>query len=355
MSASIYHGANPITVYFGILIFAFIITSLAIIPFINFLYKIKFIRRVQTTISPEGLKLITYDKLSNWKAGTPVGGGALIIILVTLLFGLLFSTLQQLGIYINSAHQVNKEILIIFFTFISFGLLGLYDDLFKFFKTKDRGFFGLRFKAKFAIQWILAIFIGFLLYQQLGIGNLNIPSTGINIHLGWLYIPVAAFIIVTFTNAFNITDGLDGLSSGILMISLFALWAISSTVLDTILSLFIALWIGSLVAFLYFNIYPARIIVGDVGALSFGATFAVVGLLLGKPLALFIIGGLFLVEGGSSLIQLLSRKFLKRRIFPAAPFHLTLQKMGWPEPKIVFRAWLAAIMLGIFGAWLATL
>jgi phospho-N-acetylmuramoyl-pentapeptide-transferase len=347
--------ANSITLYFGILIFSFIITSLAIIPFINLLYKIKFHRRVQTTVSPEGLKLKTYDKFSNWKAGTPVGGGALIITIVTLLFLLLFPTLQQLGIQVNTAHQINHEILIIFFTFISYGLLGLYDDMFKFFKTRKRQFFGLKFKTKFLLQWLLAFFIGYLLYRNLGINYLHIPSTTINLQLGWLYIPLAAFVIITFTNAFNITDGLDGLSSGILMITLFALWAISSTVLDTILSLFIALWIGSLIAFLYFNIYPARIWLGDIGALSFGATFAVVGLLLGKPLALFIIGGLFLVEGGSSLAQLLSRKLLKRRIIPAAPFHLTLQKMGWPEPKIVFRAWLATIMLGIFGAWLATL
>ena len=153
--------SSPITLYFGILIFSFVITSLAIIPFINFLYKIKFHRRVQTTLSPEGFKLTTYDKFSNWKAGTPVGGGGLIIILVSLLFLMLFPTLRQLGIPIHTAHQIDREIIIIFITFISYGLLGLYDDIFKFYRTQKRQFFGIKLKTKFIIQWMLAFFIAY--------------------------------------------------------------------------------------------------------------------------------------------------------------------------------------------------
>ena len=116
--------------------------------------------------------------------------------------------------------------------------------------------------------------------------------------------------------------------------------------------MFLALWIGALIAFLYFNVHPARIWLGDVGALSFGATFAVIALLLGKIVPLIIVGTPFLIEGLSSTIQILSKKFLKRKIFPAAPIHLTLQHLGWEEDKIVFRAWLAGIILAIFGLWL---
>jgi phospho-N-acetylmuramoyl-pentapeptide-transferase len=107
------------------------------------------------------------------------------------------------------------------------------------------------------------------------------------------------------------------------------------------------------ISFLYFNVYPARIMMGDVGALSFGATLAVVGLLLGKVPALLVIGFIFVVEVATSLIQLLSKKFRKKKVFPAAPFHLTLQSYGWEEPKIVQRAWLVQIMLTLFGVWLA--
>ena len=136
------------------------------------------------------------------------------------------------------------------------------------------------------------------------------------------------------------------------MIALFAFWFLSNSSLDTPTSLFLSLWLGSLIAFLYFNIYPARIIMGDVGALSFGATFAVIAILLGKIVPLVIIGSPFIVEGMSSAIQIFSKKYLGKKIFPAAPLHLTLQKIGWEEPKIVTRAWLAGIILAIFGLWL---
>jgi len=118
---------------------------------------------------------------------------------------------------------------------------------------------------------------------------------------------------------------------------------------------FITLWLGGLIAFLYFNIYPARIFLGDVGALSFGATLAVVGLILGKAPALGIIGGVFVVEVASSLLQLLWKRFFHKKLMSAAPLHLWLQNNGWPEPKIVMRFWVLSIVLAIFGLWLALL
>ncbi|MDP3998556.1 MAG: phospho-N-acetylmuramoyl-pentapeptide-transferase, partial [bacterium] len=144
-----------------------------------------------------------------------------------------------------------------------------------------------------------------------------------------------------------------GLASGLLMICLFSFWFLAATLLDPTLSIFIAVWLGSLIAFLYFNIFPARIWLGDVGSLSFGATLAVVGLLTGKIIALAVIGGFFVVEVLSSLIQLLAKKFWGRKIFAVSPLHLWLQNRGWGEPKIVMRAWLAGVMLAIFGLWIA--
>jgi phospho-N-acetylmuramoyl-pentapeptide-transferase len=200
----------------------------------------------------------------------------------------------------------------------------------------------------------LALLVAVLLYINLGLQILNIPGFGV-ITMGWWFVPFAAFCIIAFANAVNITDGLDGLAGGILMVTLFSLWFLSTSILDTPLTIFITLWIGALIAFLYFNVYPARIFMGDVGAMSFGATIAVIGLLLGKIIAVGIIGGLFVVEISSSLLQLLSKRFRGKRIMPAAPLHLWLQKNGWEEPKIVTRAWLAAIILAIFGIWLATI
>ena len=154
-------------------------------------------------------------------------------------------------------------------------------------------------------------------------------------------------------NAINITDGLDGLASGLLMSCLIAFGVIVGSNLDTPVSIFVALWLGSLIAFLYFNTWPARLFLGDAGALSFGATLAVCGLLLGKPIALAVIGGVFIVEISSSLLQILSKKIRSKKLFEVAPIHLWLQAKGWEEPKIVFRFWLAQIMFAFLGLWLS--
>ena len=337
----------------GFLIFSFLITSTLIVPFINLLYHLKFQRLDQITKDAFGKLTPIFDKFHAKKVGTPIGGGLLIIIVVSLLFAILFPLIKFLGVFITQVYSVGDEINIIFFTFISFGLLGLYDDIKKFFNGHS-GQFGLPLRYKFIIQWVLALIVSTLLFVNLKIDLINITFLGF-FHLSWAYIPVAAFIIVSFTNAFNITDGLDGLASGLLMIALFAFWFLSAAILDTPLSIFLALWLGSLIAFLYFNVYPARIFLGDVGALSFGATLAVVGLLLGKIIALVIIGGIFTLEIVSSLLQLLSKRFRGKKFFPVAPLHLWLQQKGWEEPKIVMRAWLAGIILALFGVWLAVI
>lgn len=341
-----------ISLYLGLLIFSFLITSVLVVPFINLLYKMKFLRRIQKTTDAQGARAKIFDKFNNIKAGTPVGGGFLIILVTFLLYLIIFPLISYMGAYIKTAYQMKEELNILFFTFLSFGFLGLYDDIMKFFGFGKSGFFGLRIRHKFLIQGILSIIISCLMYFNLKIDIVYVPSLGV-FHLGIFFIPLSAIMIVAFANAFNITDGLDGLSSGLLLICLFAFWILSHSVLDTPLSVFIALWIGSLLAFLYFNVYPARIFLGDVGALSFGATLAVVGILIGKVFALMIIGGIFVIEAGSSLIQILSKVFLHKKVFSVAPFHLWLQNQGWEEPKIVMRAWLAGIVLAVFGLWLA--
>lgn len=339
---------------FGLLLFSFIITSILLVPFIDLLYRFQFLRKRQKTRDFLGKLTPIFDKLHAVKTGTPIGGGLLIIAIVTILYLILFPLLCFLGVYVQSVFPLKEELNVIFLTFISFGFLGIYDDIKKFFGFEKTGFFGLRLRHKFSIQWVLALVIALLLYQNLKIDFVYIPYFGV-FKLGWFYIPFAAAIIVFFTNAFNITDGLDGLSSGLLLIYLLAFWFLSHTILDTPLSIFIALFVGSLIAFLYFNVYPARIFLGDVGALSFGATMAVIGLLIGKIAALMVIGGLFVFEALTSLLQILSKTFLRRKLFACAPFHLWLQNRGWEEPKIVMRAWLAGLILAIFGIWLAVI
>jgi phospho-N-acetylmuramoyl-pentapeptide-transferase len=350
--------SNILPLALGLVIFSFLLTSVLVVPFIDLLYKLKLTRRKE---APKKGKIPLFDKLHDIKAGTPVGGGILIIAAVSVLFAIIFPLVKYMGVYIQSAFSLKKELFIIFFTFISFGLLGLSDDLVKIFGKGRPGErplglnYGLSRRQKFVIQWLLALFVGYFIYRNLGIQILHIPLVDITVNLGYWYVPFAAFLIVTFTNAYNITDGLDGLAGGLLMIYLIAFGVIAAASLDTPLWLFIALWLGALMAFLYFNVYPARIFLGDTGALSFGAMIAVIGLLTGGVFALIVIGAIFLIEIASSAIQILGWRFLNRPIFPLAPIHHAFLAKKWEEPKIVMRAWLAAIILAIFGLWLATI
>jgi len=339
--------------FLGLILLSFSLTSLLIIPFINFLYQKKFLRKKQNTHDFLGKRTPIFDRYNQVKAGTPVGGGILLVTIMVILFFLALATLKYYQVYISACFSLNKEIGIILFTLLSFGLLGFFDDIKKIFKIERQGIFGLRLKYKFALQWFLAFIIAGLLYFDLGISIVNVPKLGV-FDIGAFYIPLAAFIIVAFTNAFNITDGLDGLSCGLLVIALFAFSIISFQILDIPLMILSAIWIGVLIAFLYFNVYPARIFLGDTGALAFGATMAVIGLMLGKIIALAVIGGIFIVEVGSSMLQMMAKTVFGKKLFRAAPFHLFLRDRGWEEPKIVSRAWLVGIILAIFGLWLAT-
>lgn len=327
----------------GLTMLSFFITGVLLIPFIDFLYKMKLRRQNQKTLDIFKKRTPLFDKLHGWKVGTPFGGGILIILVVSVL------TLWSYGIFNINVRP--WELFVILFSFIGFGLLGLYDDIKKLVSGKG-AFFGLTFKHKFLIQLVLALIIAFVLYTKLGHSFIFIHGLG-PANIGFFFVPLAAFIIVSFVNAFNITDGLDGLATGIFLICLVAFLVITSQQLDLSLGIFVALLLGSVAAFLYFNIYPARIWLGDVGSMSLGATLAVIGLLTGKTIALAVIGGFFVIEAGSSLIQILSKKFLGRKIFPVSPFHLYLQQKGWEEPKIVMRAWLIGFFFAVVGLYLA--
>lgn len=346
---------NTLSLGLGLIIFSFLINSVLIVPFINFLFKLKMTRKVE---SGKGKKFL-FDKLHDIKAGTPVGGGNFIIIMTAVLFAIIFPISTKLGMFVQSAYDLRGELWVIFITFIGFGILGLMDDIVKMFGKPEKGamgmWVGMKRGPKFLLQVLVALIASLIMYFDLGISIVHIPLINITLNMGWGYIPFATFVIVAFSNAFNITDGLDGLASGLLLICLLAFSVIAAGNLDTPLSVFMAIWSGSLIAFLYFNVYPARIFLGDAGAMSFGATLGLIGLLTGNVIALCVIGGIFIVEVVSSAIQIYGWKRLGRPILPLAPLHNTFMVMGWQEPKIVMRAWIVGIILAIFGLWLATI
>ncbi len=329
----------------GLTILSSFITAILLVPFIDFLYKIKAQRQNQHTRDPFNKRTPIFDKFNAWKVGTPIGGGLLVIVVVTIL------TLWAYGLFRTTINP--WAIFVLLFSFVGFGLLGLYDDMKKIEPSSAKNpFFGLRLRHKFIIQWILAFIIATVFYTQLGYHFLFIRGIGITA-LGFLFIPFAAFVIVSFANAANIADGLDGLASGLFLICLAAFLAITAQQIDQSLGIFVAILMGSVASFLYFNIYKARIWLGDVGSMSLGAVLAVIGLLTAKILALAVIGGVFVLEIGSSLLQMLWKKFFHRKLFPASPLHLLLQYKGWDEPKIVMRAWLIGFFFAIIGLYLA--
>ncbi len=329
----------------GLVILSFVVTSIFMVPFIDLLFRLK--RRFERVEGGKQNKSETpiHDQLMKGDIGTPSGGGILLVlILVVLSFGIFFFNQQ--------VDRVSLGILL--FTVISFGSLGLIDDI-KSIITRRRGkFLGLGRKKMLLIQVGLALVISGMLYFMGGLNNLYISGLG-NFVVSFWYIPFATFVIVAFSNAYNISDGLDGLSAGLLLICLIAFLALASQSLDLTLASFIGIWIGLLFAYLYFNVWPARIFLGDAGAFAFGATLAVVGLLTGKILALAIIGGMFIIIAASSAIQILSKKIFKRKILPVSPIHMYFKYIGWEEPKIVSRFWLAGGVFAILGLWIALL
>lgn len=323
---------------------SFGITAVCMVPFIDLLYILK--RRFEKlSIKSKKSETPIHDQLMKTDVRIPSGGGVLIIVLLIAL---------SIGYTIFSATVDKISLKILLFTLISFGSLGLVDDV-KLILTKRKGkFLGLSRGKMLVIQILLAAIIASMLYFTAGLNNIYIAGLG-NFIIGIWYIPLAALAIISFANAYNISDGLDGLSGGLLLICLFAFLALAFQSLDLTLASFIGIWIGSLFAFLYFNIWPARIFLGDAGSLAFGATLAVVGLLTGKILALPIIGGMFVVIILSSLLQIISKKLLKRKILAIAPIHMYFKFIGWEEPKIVTRFWLAQGLFAILGVWIAFL
>jgi len=330
---------------------SFLLNFILIVPFIDFLYRLKFQRQEQKTKDFLNKPTPIFDRFNKHKRGTPIGGGILILlttVFVFFFFILMYSMFKK-NIFSNYP-SASSEILIIIFAFLSFGILGFLDDYKKIWRESN--FFGLRFRHKLIIEIVLSLIISYMLFFNLKISIVYIPFFGV-FDISYFYILFSSFVIISFANAVNITDGLDGLASGILLFALFGFWVISRAILDVPTSLFLAAWIGGLIAFLYFNIYPARIFLGDTGSLSFGATFAVIGLVLGKAFALPIIGGVFIIEIGSSLIQIIGKKYFNKKFLPVAPFHLYLQHKGWEEPKIIMRLWLISIVFVIFGLMIA--
>jgi len=292
-------------------------------------------------------KLIRVDEPGhhNVKMGTPTMGGVMFILPVVLLTVLL-NAVALLGLNV-----VGRSVLVPLIVMVGYGLLGGIDD-WQGIRGKRRGE-GMTARVKFIAQVILGISTAWVLKYLLDVPEIYIP--GVNIPGGWdindyLYIAIAAFIIVSESNAVNFTDGLDGLAGLIAATAFVAYGGIALVQGQIYLARFCFTLVGAIFGFLWFNVHPAELFMGDTGSLSLGATLAVVALMTGQWPLLIVIGVIPLSEALSVTLQIGFFKLTKgRRLFKMAPIHLHFELLGWSETQVVQRFWLIGLLAAMLG------
>jgi phospho-N-acetylmuramoyl-pentapeptide-transferase len=293
-------------------------------------------------------KLIRVDEPGhhNVKMGTPTMGGVLFIVPVLLLTGLLNAAVL-IGLEV-----IGRSVLVPLIVLVGYALLGALDD-WEGIRGKRRGE-GLRPRTKFAIQVLLAIGTALVLKYALDVPEMRLPGIGGDIELGLWYIPIAAFIIVSESNAINFTDGLDGLA-GLISATAFAAFGGIALMQDqTYLARFCFTIVGAIFGFLWFNVHPAELFMGDTGSLALGATLAVVALMTGQWPLLIVIAIIPLSEALSVVTQVIYFKLTKgKRFFKMAPIHLHFELLGWSETQVVQRFWLIGLLAAMVGMGLA--
>ena len=238
------------------------------------------------------------------------------------------------------------------FGFIGGSIVGLIDDMINVFGD-GHGAAGLRAPVKFAMITVVGLVLGWYFSVKLGWSSIHIPFVGEWILPWWVMTGVFAFAVVATSNAVNISDGLDGLAGGLCMLAYGAFGVIAMFQGQWMLFGFCMTVVGWLLSYVWFNVPPARFMMGDVGSFALGAGLGVVAMMTNSIFLLPIIGGLLVVEAGSSLIQMISKKFFHRKIFISAPIHHHLEAKGWGEAKIVMRFWVIAGVLALVGVFLA--
>jgi phospho-N-acetylmuramoyl-pentapeptide-transferase len=233
------------------------------------------------------------------------------------------------------------------------GVIGLADDIINI-KGLGQGSAGLRSSLKFWLIALVAAVGGWYMFSKLGYNSIHIAFVGQWV-LGWWLVPLFAFVVVATANAVNITDGLDGLAGGLLVSAFSAFGTIAFLQGNIGIAGFCLTVVGALLSYIWFNIYPARFFMGDVGSFALGTALGVVAMLTDTLLLLPIIGGVFVVEVSSSLLQILSKKLRGKKIFLSAPIHHHFEALGWPETKVTMRFWVIGQVMAVVGIVLALL
>ena len=323
--------------FFGAFIFvavSFLVAILVTPFFTDFLYKNKIGKKIRDT-DYEGSKTPIFTKLHQGKENTPTMGGVII-------WGIA-------GIITAVANLSRTGTILPLFTLLSSGIIGAIDDLMNVFGIGvSRG--GMRFRTKFLFYSLIATAGAFWFAYKLEwlSRGLFIPGLG-EIILGYWYIPVFIITLVLIAFSANQTDGLDGLAGGVFAIAFAAYTLICLAKGNYSLAIFCATVLGTTLAFLWFNVFPARFFMGDTGSMSLGMTLGVIAFLTNTVYALPFIGFILLLEAVSTILQIFSKKFFKRKIFHVAPIHHHFEALGWPESKVTMRFWIINAITTVIG------
>ena len=317
---------------------AFIIAML-LTPIYTFVaYKYKFWKRQRTeSTTGEALKVFTKLHANKFKRNIPTMAGMVFVLAIVIVT--FFLNLDRRETWLPLAALAGGA------------LVGLIDDIINI-RGGGKGVAGLRSQLKFLMIAGIGVILGWYFFSKLGVSAVHLPFVG-NIELGWLIVPLFAFVVVATGNAVNISDGLDGLAGGLAAISFGAFGVIALMQGNGLLAAFCFTVVGALLSYLWFNIYPARFFMGDVGSFALGTSLGVVAMLTNCIFILPIIGLVFVIEAGSSLIQIFSKKVFKRKVFISAPVHHHLEAKGWPETKVTMRFWVIAAVAAFIGVMIA--
>jgi phospho-N-acetylmuramoyl-pentapeptide-transferase len=329
---------NHLTGTFLLSVSSFLLAMLLTPVYTFVAYRYKFWKKQRTTSTTgEVLEVFTKLHANKFKRNIPTMAGLIGIIAISIVtFGF---NLDRAETYLPLAALIGG------------GLVGLLDDVINI-RGQGTGVAGLRSSLKFGMVTALALALGWYFFVRLGYDSVHVPFVG-DVVLGWIIVPLFTLAVVATSNAVNISDGLDGLAGGLLSISFGAFGVIALLQGHALLSGFCFTVVGALLSYLWFNIFPARFFMGDVGSFAFGTSLGVVAMLTNTLFLLPIIGIVFVTEAGSSLIQITSKRLFHRRVFISAPIHHHLEAKGWPETKVTMRFWVIACVAGFTGVLLA--
>lgn len=274
------------------------------------------------------------------KGGTPTMGGIVFVLIPIVVL-----------LILDAKAFLDPKMQIVILAYVAYAVVGFIDD---FIIVVQKNNNGLSPKLKFAMQSGLAVLLYFL-YQRIAPTTLDIPLLNMTLELGPFYFLIIFVMFTAESNAVNLTDGLDGLCAGTVMIALAPMVLFALVQEETSLVVFLLAVVGSLMGYLKFNLHPARIFMGDTGSLALGGLLAATAMILKKELLLIIIGGVFLMEVLSVVIQVTSYKLTKKRVFKMAPLHHHFEMCGYKETQVVIMFWTLGLVFALIGLWLGVM